>query len=137
MKKASYDNADQSSTQEAQNNPGGAEVIITPVPLEIKEVIFVNLKTEYSGAEIEREFVKLITSADATHHIMIAALLCSVVKESGADIVDGYTKGDFKRAIKELRIVQKRAPQYAAYYEDAISHIRREWLHREVTHENN
>lgn len=37
MKKASYDNADQSSTQEAQNNPGGAEIIITPVPLEIKE----------------------------------------------------------------------------------------------------
>lgn len=92
---------------------------------------------EYSNREeMERKFVKMVTSADATDNILITALLCSIVKESGADIVDGYTKGDFKRAVKALRVAQKRAPQYAAYYEDAISHIRREWLHREVTHEN-
>lgn len=88
---------------------------------------------EYSNRnEMEREFEKLITNANTTDYIMVAALLCSSVKVSGTDIVDGYTKGDFKRSIKGLRAAQKHAPQYAEYYEDAISHIRRESLHREV-----
>lgn len=88
---------------------------------------------EYSNRkEMEHEFVNLITNANTTNYIMVAALICSSVKASGADIVDDYTRGDFKRAIKGLRVAQKRAPQYAEYYEDAISHIRREWLHKEA-----
>lgn len=90
---------------------------------------------KYSNREeMEREFVKLIKDLNTTGYLMVLALLCSDVKERGMDIVDGYTRGDFKRTIKRLRVAQKYAPHYAEDYEAAIVHIRRKWLHREDPH---
>lgn len=80
----------------------------------------------------KERFIELLGKADTTGYLMIVAILCSSVKGSGVDIAGDYTRGDFKRAVKALRVAQKRAPQYAEHYEDAISHIRREWLHREA-----
>lgn len=50
----------------------------------------------------------------------------------GIDWLEGYTRSDFKRAVKLLRGTQKQAPQLTAIFEDAIKHIRAEWLHREA-----
>lgn len=86
-----------------------------------------------TAEEQERTFVELLSTADTTKYLMLVALLCSDVGESGTGLVDGYSRNDFKRAIKGLRTVQKYTQRYAADYEDAIAHIRREWLHREAT----
>lgn len=50
----------------------------------------------------------------------------------GIDWIEGYTRSDFKRAVKLLRGTQKQAPQYAATYEGAITYIRAEWMGRKV-----
>lgn len=50
----------------------------------------------------------------------------------GIDWIEGYTRSDFKRAVKLLRGTQKQAPQCAATYEGAITYIRTKWLHREA-----
>ena len=76
---------------------------------------------------------KMIVKADITDFIMAASIICSGAGQDGADLVAGYTRADFKRAIKRLRECQKQYPKYVAHYEEAIEHIRREWLHREVS----
>lgn len=48
------------------------------------------------------------------------------------DWAEGHTRGDFKRAVKILRGLQKEAPQCAATYEDAIAFIRADWLRRKA-----
>lgn len=75
------------------------------------------------------KFVELIVKADDIGRIMAAALVCSGVGQDGTDIVAGYTRADFKRAIEGLKASREQNPQYAAYYEGAIGHIRRVWLH--------
>lgn len=75
------------------------------------------------------KFVELIVKADDIGRIMAAALVCSGVGQDGTDIVAGYTRADFKRAIKELRVCQRQYPDYATHYEDGIKHILRFWLH--------
>lgn len=75
------------------------------------------------------KFAELIAKADAAGYIMAVAILCNSVGQDGADIVEGYTRADFKRAIKGLRVHQRQEPQYAERYEEAIGHILRFWLH--------
>lgn len=75
------------------------------------------------------QFVELITKADDAGYIMAAALVCSGAGQDGTDIVAGYTRADFKRAIKGLRTCQRQYPGYATFYEEGIRHIRRFWLH--------
>ena len=88
---------------------------------------------KYSNREEkERNLVEMLDEEDPIRRLMMFALICSDAGESGAGLVGGYTRGDFKRAIKRLRVAQKFTLRYAADYEAAIAHIRREWLHREV-----
>lgn len=75
------------------------------------------------------QFVELITKADDIGRIMAVALVCSGVGQDGTDIVAGYTRADFKRAIEGLRVCQKQYPGYATHYEGGIKHILRFWLH--------
>lgn len=78
------------------------------------------------------QFKDLIAKADTTSYIMAAALVCSGAGQDGTDIVERYTRSDFKRAIKELRVCQRQYPDYTTHYEDGIKHIRRFWLHSGV-----
>lgn len=67
--------------------------------------------------------------ADATAgQIVTLALLCSGVGDDGERMVSGYSRSDFKRAIRALREDQVKHPKYAADYEDAITHIRQKWM---------
>lgn len=62
------------------------------------------------------------------------AVICAFDAQTaiGIDWIEGYTRSDFKRAVKLLRGTQTQAPQHAATYEGAITYIRTEWLHREA-----
>lgn len=80
----------------------------------------------------ERKFLDLFHSADTTQKIVTAAILFSGIGEDGLDMLESCTRSDFKRAIKRLRALQRKHPEYAGPYEEAIGHIRRVWLHREV-----
>lgn len=53
------------------------------------------------------------------------------VKIDSADLVAKYSRGDYKRAIRVLRVIQQANPQYSEDIESAVALIRREWLHRE------
>lgn len=75
-------------------------------------------------------FMELINKADTTRYIAMVAIPCSDTGNDDTDIVEEYSRNDLKRAIKALRGYQAYAPQYAECYEDAIVHIRKNWLHR-------
>ena len=79
------------------------------------------------------QFKRIIVRANGVEYIAFAAIICSGVGQNGADIVEGYSRQDFKRAVKLLRECQRQYPNYATNYEEAIGHIRRVWLHKEVT----
>lgn len=83
-------------------------------------------------SEDEREFLDLFHRADTTKKIVIAAIMSSGGAEDGLDMLENCTRSDFKRAIKRLRVLQGKHPEYADLYEEAIGYIRRVWLHREV-----
>lgn len=68
---------------------------------------------------------------DPACYLTSIAVLLTAVGQKYMDLLEGYTRGDFKRAIKFLRSMQKSIPQHTAAYGDAILLIRREWLHRE------
>ena len=57
--------------------------------------------------------------------MMVASTGCN------ADLDDGYSRGDYKRAVRFLRAYQNANPNYSDDAESAIALIRREWLHRE------
>lgn len=78
----------------------------------------------------EAQFIELLGKADTTGYLMTVAILCSGVNENGWNIVERFSREDFVRAIKGLRNAQTSHPQSAPHYEEAIAHIRREWLHR-------
>ena len=44
---------------------------------------------------------------------------------------EGYTRGDFKRAIRVIRESQAATPNLSEEFEKAAALIRRDWLHRE------
>ena len=84
-------------------------------------------------SEDEREFLNLFHRADTTKKIVIVAIMSSGGAEDGLDMLENCTRSDFKRAIKRLRVLQGKHPEYADLYEEAIGYIRRVWLHREVS----
>lgn len=47
----------------------------------------------------------------------------------------GYSRNDFKRAIRLLRIYQHSCPEQSEHAESAIALIRRDWLHRGAQYE--
>lgn len=78
------------------------------------------------------QFKRVIVEASDFEYIAFAAIVCSGVGQNGSDIVEGYSRQSFKRAVKWLRECQRQYPDYAAHYEDGIRHIRRVWLRKEV-----
>lgn len=88
--------------------------------------------SENELTEDERKFLNQFRKADTAEKIMTTAIMFSGSEEDSLDMVEGYTRSDFKRAIKRLRVLQGKHPEYADLYEEAIGHIRRVWLHREV-----
>lgn len=89
--------------------------------------------SENELTEDERKFLNLFRKADTTKRIVTAAIMFSGCGEGDLDMVEGCTRSDFKRAAKRLRELQRQIPEYAAEYEAAIGHIRRVWLHEEVS----
>lgn len=89
--------------------------------------------SENELTEDERRFLNLFRKADTTQKIVTTAIMFSGCGEGDLDMVEGCTRSDFKRAIKRLRELQRKVPECAAEYEKAIGHIRRKWLHKEVS----
>lgn len=88
--------------------------------------------SENELTEDERKFLNQFRKADTAEKIVTVAIMCSGSEEDGLDMVEGYIRSDFKRAIKRLRVLQGKHPEYADLYEEAIGHIRRVWLHNEA-----
>lgn len=82
----------------------------------------------------EQWFFNRMKEAEATNapiFIAVAAILYAGTGQPPIPFEDTYSRGDFKRAIKRLRVFQQNKPQCAGIYEEAIAFIRRNWLHRE------
>lgn len=86
--------------------------------------------SENELTEEERKFLDLFHKADTTKKVVIAAIASSGGAEDGLDMLESCTRSDFKRAIKQLRVLQGKHPEYADLYEEAIGYIRRVWLHK-------
>lgn len=84
----------------------------------------------------EQEFLDLLHEAEQrspAEYISIIALLGSMKSEVSdmlLEFASRYTHGDFKRAIKVVREVQRDHPEYASHWEPAVTFIRRYWLRR-------
>lgn len=89
--------------------------------------------SENELTEDERKFLNWFRKADTAEKIATVAIMSSGSGQDGLDMLENYTRSDFKRAIKRLRVLQGKHPEYADLYEEAVEHIRRVWLHREVT----
>ena len=82
---------------------------------------------------IEREFLDFVCEAeksDVEAYIMTMSILCCHKRPKDTSYMGNYSKGTFKRAIKWIREVQQQDPRHSSVYEEAISYIRREWLHK-------
>ena len=91
------------------------------------------LKAQNERGDSLDQFKRVIAKASDFEYIAFAAIICSSIGQDGADIVEGYSRQSFKRAIKWLRECQRQYPDYAPRYEEAIGHIRRVWLHKEAS----
>lgn len=89
--------------------------------------------SEKELTEDERKFLNQFRKADTAEKIVTTAIMFSGSEEDSLDMVEGYTRSDFKRAIKRLRVLQGKHPEYADLYEEAVEHIRRVWLRKEVS----
>ena len=88
--------------------------------------------SENELTEDERKFLNRFRKADTAEKIATVAIMSSGSGQDGLDMLESCTRSDFKRAIKRLRVLQGKHPEYADLYEEAIGYIRRVWLHREV-----
>lgn len=91
------------------------------------------LKAQNERDDSLDQFKRVIVEANGFEYIAFAAIVCGSVGQDGADIVEGYSRQSFKRAVKWLRECQRQYPDYAPRYEEAIGHIRRVWLHKETS----
>ena len=83
--------------------------------------------------DFDREFLDIMMDLRATTtpgFLAVIAFARTVTGADGMEPPEGYTRGDFKRAIKVSRSVQNDAPKYAATIEKAVALIRRDWLNR-------
>lgn len=83
----------------------------------------------------EKEFLSRINEArqrGPASYIAMVSILCAMQDKDLFGFAEQYTRGDFKRAIKEIREVQSGLPEYASHYEPAVAFIRRHWLHKEM-----
>ena len=89
--------------------------------------------SENELTEDERKFLNRFRKADTAEKIVTVAIMSSGSGQDGLDMPESCTRSDFKRAIKRLRVLQRKHPEYAGPYEEAIGHIRRVWLRKEVS----
>lgn len=89
--------------------------------------------SENELTEDDRKFLNRFRKADTAEKIATVAIMSSGSGQDGLDMLESCTRSDFKRAIKRLRGLQGKYPEYADLHEEAIGYIRRVWLHREVT----
>lgn len=94
--------------------------------------IFLEAQNKNDGS-IYSQFERVAFREVDSGYIAFAAIVFSGLKKGGNSLVDGYSRQSFKRAIKLLRDLQSQYPDYTTDYEEAIGHIRREWLHKEVS----
>lgn len=84
--------------------------------------------------EREMEIVRLLDiSKKIAPDVYLSGLatIGACVGDSMVQFVSGYSRGDYKRAIKQLRIVQRVMSENADFYEQGILHIRKYWLKRD------
>lgn len=91
------------------------------------------LKAQNERDDSLDQFKRVIVEANGFEYIAFAAIVCSSMGQDGADVVEGYSRQSFKRAVKWLRECQRQYPNYTMCYEEAIGHIRRVWLRKEVS----
>lgn len=89
--------------------------------------------SEKELTEDERKFLNRFRKADTAEKIATVAIMSSGSGQDGLDMLESCTRSDFKRAIKRLRVLQGKHPEYADLYEEAVEHIRRVWLRKEVS----
>lgn len=89
--------------------------------------------SENELTEDERKFLNRFRKADTAEKIATVAIMSSGSGQDGLDMLESCTRSDFKRAIKRLRVLQGKHPEYADLYEEAVEHIRRVWLRKEVS----
>ena len=86
-----------------------------------------------NNKDMERKFLlrmrELSVAGGAVYLAMFATL--HTMAELPMDPSEGYTRGDFKRAIRVIREYQVTAPDFSEEFEKGAALIRRDWLHRE------
>lgn len=91
-------------------------------------------KLQYADlTESEKRFIARMEKArieNPASYLAIIAIILTPGTNEDVDWTEGYTRSEFKRAIKMLRAAQKEVPQYVGVYENAITFIRTAWLHR-------
>ena len=83
--------------------------------------------------EIISHMEELRDNSPAKYLAMIASFHVVAGLDSMCAPPNGYTRGDFKRAIRVIRATQKdseRRQDLVSILETAVTLIRREWLHR-------
>lgn len=84
--------------------------------------------------KLDIEFIRLLRQSQVTSIPVYLGAVACIGCESGHTFVGkmpNYSRGDYKRAIKHLRIVQKQHPEYSETYDNVISYIRKYWLKRD------
>ena len=80
--------------------------------------------------DMERELACRIADLKSNNAPVYLAMIAILDAMAGYDSKpEGYTRGDFKRAIKVIRAMPKE-PDFVPVSEAAVMFIRRNWLHR-------
>lgn len=77
------------------------------------------------------ELLKELRKTDPAGFLSVVAVCRVITSREDMEPPPGYNRGDYKRAIKVCREIQNVCPQDADRIEEAVSLIRRNWLHRE------
>ena len=76
------------------------------------------------------DIMRDLRATDTPGFLAVLAFARTMTGAEGMEPPEGYTRGDFKRAIKVSRSLQSTVPQYGETIEKAVALIRRGWLHR-------
>lgn len=88
---------------------------------------------EMNNKDMERKFLlrmKELSAAGGAVYLAMSATLHAMA-ELPVNPPEGYTRMDFKRAIRVIRECQVAAPDLSEEFEKGAALIRRDWLHRE------
>ena len=84
--------------------------------------------------DMERRFLLRMRELSAARSAMYLAMVAMLytTAEIPVEPPEGYTRGDFKRAIRVIRERQAISPDFSEEFEKGVALIRRDWLHKEV-----